>query len=57
MEREYDAQDDLEKSLLLGYATIRERVASGGPGWTPKLPATRIALARKPILKSWTISK
>lgn len=31
----YDAQDDFAKSLDVGYAAIRERVASGGPGWTP----------------------
>jgi hypothetical protein len=32
----YDAQDDLAKSLEVGYAAIRERVASGGPGWEPR---------------------
>lgn len=28
----YDAQDDLDE----GYRAIRDRVAAGGPGWTPK---------------------
>lgn len=33
----YDAQDDFAKSLDVGYEAIRERVAEGGPGWTPKV--------------------
>lgn len=33
---DYDAQDDFAKSLLVAYATIRERVAAGGPPWVPK---------------------
>jgi hypothetical protein len=32
----YDAADDFAKSLEEGYRVIRERVAAGGPGWTPK---------------------
>lgn len=36
MPSEYDGQDDLAKSIELGFLTIRERVANGGPGWTPK---------------------
>jgi DNA N-6-adenine-methyltransferase (Dam) len=32
----YDAADDFAKSLEEGYRAIRERVAAGGPGWTPK---------------------
>jgi len=35
-DEKYDGQDDLAKSLELGYATIRERVANGGKGWEPK---------------------
>lgn len=33
---EYDAADDFAKSLDVGYAAVRERVAQGGEGWTPK---------------------
>jgi hypothetical protein len=33
---EYDAEDDFSKSLEVGYASIRERVANGGKPWTPK---------------------
>jgi hypothetical protein len=36
MARDYDAQDDMSKSLAEGYRVIRERVAAGGPGWEPK---------------------
>jgi hypothetical protein len=32
----YDAQDDVSGSFDFAYAKIRERVAGGGPGWTPK---------------------
>jgi hypothetical protein len=32
----YDAVDDFAKSLEEGYRVIRERVAAGGEGWTPK---------------------
>lgn len=35
--REYDAQDDMTKSIAEGFRVIRERMAAGGPGWT--LPA------------------
>ena len=31
----YDGQDDFAKSLDVAYAAIRERVAAGGPPWTP----------------------
>ncbi len=33
---EYDGQKDFAGSLEVGYAAIRERMASGGPGWEPK---------------------
>lgn len=33
---EYDGQLDFAASLDVGYAAIRDRVAKGGPGWTPK---------------------
>lgn len=33
---EYDAQADLAGSIKEGFGAIRERVANGGPGWTPK---------------------
>jgi hypothetical protein len=32
----YDGADDFAKSLEEGYRAIRERVAAGGEGWTPK---------------------
>jgi N6-adenosine-specific RNA methylase IME4 len=38
MTDDYDAQDDLAKSLAVGYGAIRERTASGGEPWTPKAP-------------------
>lgn len=34
----YDPTDDFVKSLDLGFAAIRERVAAGGPTWSPKDP-------------------
>jgi hypothetical protein len=34
----YDASDDFAKSIEVGYAHIRERVAKGGPPWTPREP-------------------
>lgn len=33
---DYDGQADFAGSLDEGYAAIRERVAAGGEGWTPK---------------------
>jgi len=30
----YDFQDDLAKSVAEGFRAIRERKATGGPGWT-----------------------
>jgi N6-adenosine-specific RNA methylase IME4 len=35
-DKPYDGQDDFAKSLDVGYAAIRDRVAAGGPGWEPK---------------------
>lgn len=32
----YDGADDFARSLEEGYRVIRERVAAGGEGWTPK---------------------
>lgn len=32
----YDGQDDMAKSIAEGFRVIRERMANGGPGWTPK---------------------
>jgi hypothetical protein len=32
----YDPDDDFEKSLSVAYEAVRERVANGGPPWTPK---------------------
>jgi hypothetical protein len=31
-----DAADDFAKSINVAYEAVRERVASGGPTWTPK---------------------
>ena len=28
--------NDLSESIKLGFRVIRERMANGGPGWTPK---------------------
>lgn len=33
----YDGQDDFARSLNEGYSEIRKRMATGGPGWDPKL--------------------
>jgi chromosomal replication initiation ATPase DnaA len=38
--RDYNGQRDFARSLDEGYAAIRDRMAAGGPGWTPK-PAKR----------------
>jgi hypothetical protein len=32
----YDADDDFAKSIDVAYASVRERVANGGPPWRPK---------------------
>jgi hypothetical protein len=33
---DFDPIDDFSRSLDEAYATIRERVKGGGPGWEPK---------------------
>lgn len=33
---DYDGKDDFAKSIGVGFEAIRERVAAGGPAWTPK---------------------
>lgn len=33
---DYDAQDDMTRSLDACYAAVRQRVADGGEGWAPK---------------------
>ena len=35
VERPYDPQDDITKSVAEGFRVIRERVRSGGKGWEP----------------------
>lgn len=35
---DYDGNDDFAKSIEEGLRAIRERMAKGGPGWTPKEP-------------------
>jgi site-specific DNA-methyltransferase (adenine-specific) len=32
----YNVADDFAKSIDVAYEAVRERVADGGPGWTPK---------------------
>jgi len=32
----YNAEDDFSRSIDEAYRVIRERMAAGGPGWTPK---------------------
>jgi hypothetical protein len=32
----YDADEDFAKSIDVAYEAVRERVANGGPPWTPK---------------------
>jgi hypothetical protein len=32
----YDADDDFTESINVAYEAVRERVANGGPPWTPK---------------------
>jgi len=34
---DYDSDDDVTKCFEASYAAIRERMAAGGPGWTPKM--------------------
>jgi N6-adenosine-specific RNA methylase IME4 len=34
-EKPYDALDDFAKSLDVAYSAVRDRVAEGGPTWTP----------------------
>lgn len=36
LDLEYDAARDVEGSFNDAYAAVRDRVAKGGPGWTPK---------------------
>lgn len=39
---DYDAADDLSRSIEFCYRAIRERMARGGPPWVPpEIPATR----------------
>ena len=33
---EYDGTRDFYESIAEGFRVIRERIANGGPGWTPK---------------------
>jgi len=34
---DYDSNDDVTKCFEASYLAIRERMAAGGPGWTPKM--------------------
>lgn len=35
---DFDPTADFFASMLEAYVLIRERMAAGGPGWTPKEP-------------------
>jgi hypothetical protein len=35
---DYDSADDFARSIEFAYAAVRERIARGGPPWTPKPP-------------------
>ena len=41
---DYNFWDDFEKSILVAYAAVRERVAAGGKPWIP--PSTNDGAAR-----------
>lgn len=43
---DYDAADDLSRSIAECYRAIRERIARGGPPWVP--PAADVPPAEKP---------
>jgi hypothetical protein len=36
--REYDADDDMRKSIEVCYQAIRDRVKAGGPSYSPPEP-------------------
>jgi hypothetical protein len=36
----YNGDDDFEKSLAFAYEAVRERIANGGPPWTPKISSS-----------------
>jgi hypothetical protein len=38
----YDPADDVAKSIEEAYRAIRERIANGGRGWTPKLNSSSV---------------
>jgi hypothetical protein len=42
----YDGEDDFAKSILVAFETVRERVARGGPGWTPGATLTAFSQSR-----------
>jgi N6-adenosine-specific RNA methylase IME4 len=46
----YDGADDFTKSIAEGFRVIRERVAAGGKGWTPReVSASEPQTAAKPV--------
>jgi hypothetical protein len=53
---EYDADDDLRRSIEFAYTYIRARIANGGPGWPSqagemKRAATRAAQVSRKVCK------
>jgi hypothetical protein len=44
----YDPSDDLRKSIEEAYRLVRERIAVGGPGWTPRPCCCRCCSGRLP---------
>jgi len=39
---DYDSADDFARSVDEAYRVVRERVAAGGPSWTPQAPGSRL---------------
>lgn len=44
---DYDAADDLSRSIAECYRAIRERMARGGPPWVPP-PVDELELPKSP---------
>jgi len=34
----YDGDRDFAESITVTFAAVKDRMARGGPGWTPKAP-------------------
>jgi N6-adenosine-specific RNA methylase IME4 len=44
---EYDAKDDMMKSIEACYEAVRERVAAGGPEWDPDKPPAPLTTSQR----------